>query len=371
MPFRIASVSLRDFRNYRDMELENLGQIVVFAGPNATGKTNLVEGMQLLTALESFRNPKTNELIGWGREKAKLSAQLVDDERTLDVALLLDARGRHYYKNGKQRPRLELQGVLPAVFFSPDDLQLVKGAPDIRRRAIDVLGSQVSRNYAAVKRDYDRLLRQKNRLLKDEASENYLASVNELLVRIGGQLFRYRMHILKTLREVLPVQHDQITAHAGVLSLECTPSFQDEPLNDELIAAYEDDREKVENALQEALERRHQEEHRRQTSLVGPHRDKFSFALDARAAADFASQGQQRSIAIAYKLAELEMIERMTHVKPVLFLDDVMSELDENRRARLVENLQSAAQTFITTTNLDYFHADFLERAQIISLPFK
>ena len=371
MSLRVRSLRFHQFRNYSDIKLEDIGQLVVFTGPNAAGKTNLVEGIQLLTALDSFRSPKTEQLITWGKDQAYISLIAEDGERHLDIGLALDARGRHYRLNGKQRPRQELQGILPAVMFSPDDLQLVKGAPEVRRAAMDALGIQVSRNYLSVKRDYEKLLRQKNRLLKEEVAPTYLASVNEVLVKIGGQLLRYRLRILRGLREFLPGRHASITGSDDAVSIEYHPSFNDNPLIEDEIESLENDREAVEMALYQAIKQRSEEEGARKISLVGPHRDKPVFTLNGRPAFDYASQGQQRSIAIAYKLAELQLIEQITHAKPILILDDVMSELDATRRDTLSRYVNETAQTFITTTNLDYFTPEFLSRAQVVNLPIR
>lgn len=370
MSLRVRSLRFHQFRNYPDIKLDDIGRLVVFTGPNAAGKTNLVEGIQLLTALDSFRSPRTEQLIRWGEDQAFISLVAEDGERRLDIGLALDSRGRHYRLNGKQRPRQDLQGILPAVVFSPDDLQLVKGTPELRRAAMDALGTQVSRNYLSVKRDYEKLLRQKNRLLKEEVVPAYLASVNEVLVKIGGQLLRYRLRILRGLRELLPERHTSITGTEDSVSIEYFPSFRGgEALDDSEIELYENDREAVEEALYQAIQQRVDEECIRKMSLVGPHRDKPAFTLNGRSALDFASQGQQRSIAIAYKLAELQLIEQITHSKPILLLDDVMSELDAARRDTLSHYVNETAQTFITTTNLDYFTPEFLVDAQVVTLP--
>ena len=369
MSLHVRSLRFHQFRSYPDIQLDDIGRLVVFTGPNAAGKTNLVEGIQLLTALDSFRSPKTEQLITWGEDQAFLSLVLEDGERHLDIGLALDSRGRHYRLNGKQRPRQDLQGILPAVMFSPDDLQLVKGAPELRRSAMDALGVQVSRNYLSVKRDYEKLLRQKNRLLKEEVAPTYLASVNEVLVKIGGQLLRYRLRILRGLRELLPERHAAITGADDVVSIEYYPSFNDDPMSEESIQSLENNREAVEEALYRAIQQRSEEESARKMSLVGPHRDKPVFTLNGRPALDFASQGQQRSVAIAYKLAELQLIEQITHSKPILLLDDVMSELDSTRRDTLSRYVNETAQTFITTTNLDYFTPEFLTDAQVVTLP--
>lgn len=372
MALHVGSLRLHDFRSYHEVEITDIGQLVVLVGPNAAGKTNLIEGIQLVTALDSFRNPKTEQLVSLGCEQGLVSAELRDGQRRVDVGVVLDARGRHYRLNGKQRPRQDLQGILPAVVFSPDDLQLVKGAPELRRTAMDVLGVQVSRNYHSVKRDYEKILRQKNRLLKDEVSVSYLESVNEVLVKIGSQLMSYRLRILRGLRELLPERHSAITANHDEVSLEYFPSFSSGiPLSDEDILAFEENRGEMETVLYDAIAAHASEEVARKMSLVGPHRDKPLFFLDGRPAADFASQGQQRSIAIAYKLAELQLVERITQVKPILLLDDVMSELDAARRATLTGYVREAAQTFITTTNLEYFTPDFLEHVQVWELPLE
>ena len=372
MTLQIQSIRLHNFRSYEDICVPDLSSLVVLAGPNAAGKTNFIEGIQLITALDSFRNPKTDQLIRWETTEASIAAVLRDGERKVDIGLYLDGRGRHFRLNGKQRPRQELQGTLPAVVFSPDDLQLVKGSPELRRNAIDSLGVQVSRNYLSVKRDYEKILRQKNRLLKEDVSPSYLASVNEVLVKIGSQLFLYRLRVLRGLRALISQRHHASTASDDSVTLEYAPSFRrDKQLDDDEIRLYESNRALVEEEFHRVLSDRAEEECARKMSLVGPHRDIPDFHLNGRSASDFASQGQQRSIVIAYKLSELRYIEQVANVKPILLLDDVMSELDGNRRAMLTRYIHEAAQTFITTTNLDYFTPDFLESTQVITLPFE
>ena len=172
------------------------------------------------------------------------------------------------------------------------------------------------------------------------------------------------------MRAAFPIRHAAITGSEDAATIEYFPSYEREvALSDEVIRGLEGDREQVESLLAAAIEQRAQEETARRMSLVGPHRDKPAFYLNGRPAADFASQGQQRSMAIAYKLAEMQLIEDTTHVKPILLLDDVMSELDATRRATLTRYVHEAAQTFITTTNLDYFTPELLETAQVIHLP--
>ena len=361
MSLRVSHLRFHNFRSYHDFSLDDIGEMTVLVGPNAVGKTNIIEGIQLLTALESFRSATTEQLIRFGSERGLAELGLSDGERRIDMRLVLDSQGRHYLKNGKRCPRRDLVGQLPAVVFSPDDLQLVKGGPDKRRGALDALGMQVSRNYHQVKGDYEKLLRQKNRLLKGEVVPGYLASVNEVLARIGSQLMVYRLRMFGKLAALLPARHGDITASGDVLAMEYLPSF---PLEDSVM-----DRDSIERAFIGELEKREPDEIIRKTSLVGPHRDKPLFLLNGRDAGDFASQGQQRSIAIAYKLSELDVLEQMTGQRPLLLLDDVMSELDATRRGTLTDFVHDAAQTFITTANIDYFTPQLLDRARVVNLP--
>lgn len=364
MSLTIRNLRFFNFRNYAALALDDIGKTTVFIGKNAVGKTNIVEGIQLLTALESFRKPTTDMLIRWGSDQGFIQADLSDGARQLEMKLVLDSNGRHYQLNGKKRARNELQGQLPAVLFCPDDLQLVKGGPDIRRAALDALGMQVSKNYQQVKSDYEKLLRQKNRLLKEDVSSGYLDSINEVLARIGSQLIVYRIKMVKGIARLLPIQHQETTGTTDLLSLEYESSVPID-LNDENTLS----RDAVEESFHKKLKEREADEMTRHTSLVGPHRDKPVFLLNGYDAGDFASQGQQRSIAIAYKLAELHLLEELTQQKPILLLDDVMSELDTSRRETLTKYVHQAAQTFITTTNMTYFTPEFLQEAQVVKLP--
>lgn len=363
MSLQVRKLRFHGFRNYHELILDDIGKLTVLVGPNAVGKTNIIEGIQLLTALESFRNPTTEQLITWNERQGLIQAELADDSRCLDMRLVLDAHGRYYQLNGKRRSRQDLQGQLPAVLFSPDDLQLVKGGPDIRRAALDSLGMQVSRNYRQVKTDYEKLLRQKNRLLKEETTPGYLASINEVLARIGSQLLVYRLRLVEGLKGYISSRHEETTGNDDEVRFEYHSTIP--------IDAFESipQRDKVEELFHNQLELRGTDEMLRKTSLVGPHRDKPSFTLNGRDAGDFASQGQQRSIVIAYKLAELQLLEEMTRQKPILLLDDVMSELDEIRRETLTRYVHTAAQTFITTTHLQYFTPQLIASSDIVHLP--
>ena len=199
MTLRIESLSLRNFRNYEDAALNELGDITVLVGENAVGKTNLIEAIQLLTALTSFRHGTADQLIRHGEERSRVSMQATDGNRRLDIDLTLDGRTRKYRLNGKAKRPIDLKGVIPSVVFTPDDLDLVKGPNSGRRSALDTLGAQVNKSYYTVRRDYEKVIRHKNRLLKEEADVALVEAINEMIVTVGAQLTIYRIALFERL----------------------------------------------------------------------------------------------------------------------------------------------------------------------------
>lgn len=347
---RITDITLRNFRSYDELMLRDLGELTIFVGPNASGKTNAVEAIQLLTALVSFRNATAGELVKRGQQHARIEASLTDGNRLLDVGLQLEADppGRHFLMNGKRRAAKDIRGTLPSVTFTPDDLNLVKGSDRHRRREVDVLGAQLNANYFQLVRDYDKVLRQKNRLLKDLAPMPLLEASNEVFAKVGEQLAGYRQALFNRLGPHIARHYADISGSREVFTAEYVRSWAEG------------------KTLSEAVDLH--SEASRCRALAGPHLDKVTFYIDGLDAQSFASQGQQRSIVLACKLAEAEVVEEMLGQLPVLLLDDVMSELDGTRRAALVRGLLEGKQTFITTANIDYFDEAMLERAHVVNL---
>lgn len=375
MSLRIEQLTFRNFRNYENLHLEALGEITVFVGQNAMGKTNIVEGIQLLTALASFRHATIEQLIRHGSDCGQLEAHLGDGNRELDIALLLDGRVRKYRLNGKPKRPADLKGLAPCVIFTPDDLDLVKGSMAGRRGALDALGSQVNKSYYVVRHDYEKVIRHKNRLLKDEADAALIDAINEMVVTCGAQLSCYRAALFERLRPHIVEKYRQIAAAREELTVTYTPSWERLAEQGVSVAPVpfpsspSFSRDEARAAIAAALREHESEERRRGRSVVGPHADGVSFFLDGQDASLYGSQGQQRSIVLAWKLAEAAVIEEIVEQKPVLLLDDVMSELDGARRAALVGAMEGGSQTFITTANLAYFDQGMLERARVVELP--
>lgn len=381
MTLHIESLVFRNFRNYETLALGGLGEITVLVGQNAIGKTNIIEGVQLLTALTSFRHATRDQLIRHGSESARLEAAVSDGNRALEITLALDDKSRKYQLNGKAKRPGDLKGLVPSVIFTPDDLDLVKGSMTGRRAALDTLGSQVNKNYYALRRDYEKVIRHKNRLLKDEADPALVEAINEMVVTCGAQLVCYRTALFARLVPHIVEKYRQISQGREMLSAVYVPSWARPAATANaagsppafVVPSPEEhtplQRDEARESLARALHERAGEERRRGRAVVGPHADEITFLLDSQDASLFGSQGQQRSIVLAYKLAEAAVIEEVLEQKPVLLLDDVMSELDGTRRAALVEAMERGSQTFITTANLAYFDRDMLNRSNVVSLP--
>ena len=226
MSLTVRRIAFDDFRNYRSFELDGLGPLTILVGPNAVGKTNVVEGIQLLTALSSFRHPTAEQLVRVGATAARLAADVTDGSRALEITLRVEEGAKRYALNGKPKRSPDLKGLVPSVAFTPDDLDLVKGAMSIRRAAMDALGSQLSANHGVIKRDYERVVRYKNRLLKEEASDDLLESINETLVTCGAQLVCYRAALFEKLAPALRTRYDGLASRGESLRAFYVPSWE-------------------------------------------------------------------------------------------------------------------------------------------------
>ena len=366
MGLSISHIALRDFRSYKSFDLENVGPLTVLVGPNAVGKTNVVEGIQLLTARTSFRNPTVEQLVRSGAACGFLRADAGDGNRELSLELRLSDGKKRHLLNGKPKRAVDMRGIVTSVTFTPDDLELAKGSMSVRRAAVDALGSQLSANHHLIRRDYEKVLRHKNKLLKDEADRTLVESVNEMLITCGAQLTCYRAALFEKLSRSMRAFYEDISDGRERLDACYVPSWEEHDPGK--VRTFSFARDEAREALARALEARGAEERARRRSVVGPHADKMEFFIDGRNAAVFGSQGQQRCVVLAFKLAEATIMREMLGQNPVLLLDDVMSELDASRRRALVAFVTDDMQAFVTTTNLDYFDADLLDRARVVRL---
>ncbi len=356
------TLDVRDYRSYERYELELADDVTVLVGPNAAGKTNLVEALQLLTAGQSFRRPSPADLVRDGAACASLSLRLEGDGRVVDMGLRAERGRRSFMRNGKRVTASGVRGVLPSVLFCPDHLDMVKRSASVRRAALDDFGVQLNESYAQLVGSYERTLEQRNNLLKDRyVSRDLLAAWDEALITSGAAVLVHRLALLDRVRARMIEVYRSI-APRETIDVRYRASVGDIPADEA------HDRDSVACYLAAALTETRDEEARRGLTLVGPHRDEIVFMVDGREARGFASQGQQRSLVLAWKIAEVEVTRDILGRYPILLLDDVMSELDETRRESIVRFIAGEIQTVITTTNLGYFSPEVLDRAKVVHI---
>lgn len=369
----ITALSLRAFRNYKSLDLKSLNNLSIFVGKNAIGKTSIIEAIQLLCDLKSFRTNQSDQLVLWGENTAFIAIEITDGVRQLQEELHIVEGKRQYFLNGKKKRIHDLKGLLPAVVFTPDDLDLVKGSYSKRRDAIDNLGVQLSKNFYSVRADYQKLIKQKNQALKDEAPNTYIESLNDVLVKVGSQYCIHRLTLINSFLPFFIEAYKTTTSNLELASITYELSWDEEIKDFSQV-----NKEVLTQQFQQALSRSFEEERQSKRSKIGPHADHIDFNIAEnnensffRQASAFASQGQQRSLVLAFKMAELRTIQEVIHQQPILLLDDVMSELDESRRKMFMDMVAGEVQTFITTTNLNYFEDKILNMADVYTLPFE
>ena len=356
----VSQLKLRDFRSYeaRDISLSNT--LTVLVGRNAVGKTNAVEALQMLTAGTSFRHPTPVQQIREGCERARIAAVLEGDGRVVDVACTIEPGRRSFERNGKRVHAQDMPETLMSVLFNPDDLSLVKRGASQRRDELDSFGCQANRGYSKVLAAYQRSIEQRNRLLKDDMPDLAMLDAWDASVALGGAtLALARMRLFERLAERMRDIYQQISP-GETLSIAYVSSIGEDLLSHT--------RDEVADIYAARLAEGRSDDLRRQTTLIGPHRDDVTFSIDGRDVRQYGSQGQQRSVVLALKMAEVVLSEEILGEQPLLLLDDVMSELDAERRAAFVAFIQQGIQTVITTTNLGYFPKELLDTAKVVTI---
>lgn len=373
MSLTIRHIALTNFRSYGTFELADVGPLTILVGPNATGKTNLMEALRLATSQRTLRHATTEQLARDGRDVASVTADASDGNRQLSLEVRVADGKRRFLLNGKPKRSVDLKGVVPSVAFVPDDLDLAKGSMSTRRQALDALGEQLSANHYLIRKDYEKLLRHKNHALKEGCAPGVLDAVNEMIVTVGAQLTCYRVALFSKLMVHLASFYHEITNGRETVSGCYLPSWERDADETDACAMMQRcsaplARDDARQRLRACLDRRKDDEIVRRRALVGPHADAIEFLIDGLSVAAYGSQGQQRSLVLAFKLAEVALIREISGQRPIVLLDDVMSELDDDRRRALMAFLAKDMQTFITTAHLDYFDDDVLRRARVVQL---
>ncbi len=344
---KIKNIRLINFRNYENLNLPIEKNVNIFIGKNAQGKTNLLEAIYLAASGNSFRTNRDRELLSFNRNPGYVAVDFLSRERERLIEVRLDVlKAKRIKLNRQEIKRLkDLNSGLNVVLFSPDDLELVKGSPGIRRSYLDRSISQIRPVYKHSLSRYNKILYQRNNLLKSKRPNNrdlgLLDVFNMQLVEAGTEIMLYRLEFLENLRDLANSVHSQLSYDSELLDLEYNPSVDLLDFDKKSI------RESFNNKLISSRER----DIVLGTTSFGPHRDDFTIYLNEKEARVFGSQGQQRTIVLSLKLAEVNMLKYQLGEYPILLLDDVFSELDSSRREYLTRFLKNS-QTFITSTDL-------------------
>lgn len=370
----IKSLKLTNFRNWADFKLD-FNNVTILIGPNGIGKTNIMEAIWMLSTSRSWRTLHDIEAINWEADFARLEAKIHPaspaggDDKTINLNLVLQ---KHPTKTRPQpkilkinevRKRLiDLLGRLPAVLFSPETIQIIDGAPSLRRRFLDILLSQIDKKYALALLDYSKIIKERNQLLwhikigksREDPSRRRQAEADELefwdekLVVLGRFIIKKRQEAIRFFNELLPGYYQDISGGKESLNLRYRASCEAERLGEMLVANRARDIEST-------------------STNFGPHRDDLMILLNNKDITTFGSRGEYRSAVLALKMGELKYLEEKRGEKPILLLDDIFSELDKDRRLHLAK-IVSHQQTIITTTDLDHIEKGLREKAKIVEL---
>lgn len=358
----LTDLSLVHFRNYDAQTIQLSEHVNVFCGENGQGKTNALEAIGMLAIGKSHRTAKDKDLVRWDEEQATVDGVVEALHGPRRLRLELGSNGRKAYVNRVQQTKMtDFVGHFQVVLFAPEDLQLVKGGPKERRRFIDVELGQTQPLYLHHLANYTRTLAQRNKLLKSGiADDAYLASFDEQLSLYGAHVIQRRLRFLTQLQPVAHQVYVDISEGREDFNFRYTSTVPRVGLDmtvDEI----------AEQFMRGLADRRHMDMRMGYTT-VGPHRDDIQLFLNGQDVQSFASQGQQRTIALSLRLAEIDFIYREIGEYPVLLLDDVLSELDDTRQRNLVLSMSRKVQTIITTTSLFHLEAELTSDARLFQV---
>lgn len=403
----LTSLTLKHFRNYGEQAVSFTAPKTILVGENAQGKSNLLEAVELLATLKSHRTSRDRDLVQQDQPLAQVMASVQRDLGRADLALVLRAAGRRTaILNGeKLRRQLDGLGTLNAVQFSSLDLDLVRGGPGARRTWLDTLLMQLEPVYAHILSQYNHVLKQRNALIKRLYGSGWphgpspdpteIALWDAQLATLGTHVMRRRARAIDRLAPIAQQWHQAISGQRETLCLEYQPNVPipaatpadfphvnariNAPIDARPIDARIDaptdypapksnEAQAIQASFLDKIQQRAVAEQQQRTTLVGPHRDDIALTINNTPSRQYGSQGQQRTLVLALKLAELHLIEAVIGEPPLLLLDDVLAELDLRRQNQLLEAIQDRFQTLITTTHLGAFDSQWMTTSQILTV---
>lgn len=338
---KVTSLQLQNYRNYETMSISFRDGINILYGDNAQGKTNVLEAIYLCATTKSHRGAKDKEMLRFGQEEAhiRLTMEKKHTSHQIDMHLKKSKTKGVAIDQIPIRRSSQLLGLLHAVFFSPEDLRIIKNGPQERRRFVDIVLCSMDKSYLYVLEQYQKVLNQRNHLLKQIIFRSDLAETldiwDEQMVTYGVEIIKKRQSFIERMNGIICDIHASLTGKKEELVLLYEPSV------------------KIED-YKAALASRRQRDTKQCSTAIGPHRDDINFLVNGVDIRRFGSQGQQRTAALSLKLSEIEMIEQTIDDRPILLLDDVLSELDDQRKKYLLNQIKNI-QTIITCTGVEEF----------------
>ena len=390
----LKHLSLTNFRNFARLDLDMPRRVVVLAGSNAQGKTSLLEAVYFMAALTSFQTHADRQLVNFiaAREARKqvVVGRLVADfqrgksDHRLETRLILEPTGvngmrlrKEVLLDGVKRSLSDVVGQFNAVVFVPQMSQILEGGPDERRRYLNLTLAQAAPSYVRALSEYNQALSQRNALLKalnERGGDNEQLGVwDEALARLGAQIILWRIQAVQEIERLAARVHHDLTRGKEVLRLSYEPAFDPLPQPEGQLGLKMDtpiDRsglelEEIQAGFVEKLARLRREEIARGMTTIGPHRDELRFLANGIDLGDYGSRGQIRTALLALKMAEVDWMKERTGEWPVILLDEVMAELDLERRADLLTYLGQREQVLFTTTDLNLFTPEFVQNAEV------
>ncbi len=341
----IESVKLKNFRNYTFCDVELCKNLNIFKGANAQGKTNFLESIYIASIGKSPKTTKDKDVIKWGENRAKIDIKVKKNfyEEDLSIVLALDQK-KTIKINGIAIKKIgDLIGEMPVVYFAPDEIGLVKDGPSFRRKFIDIDISQINKNYFYLLCRYEKLLNERNKLLKNTRSFDVLKDTIDIwdtqLADVASKIIYCRLDFIDKIKDYAKKIHSAITSN-----------------KEELVVSYQGLTQKSIDVLKEKIYQLYKSKLKSDFDLgytsIGPHRDDIEIKINSIDIRNFGSQGQQRLATLSIKIAELKLFESLTNEKPILLLDDVLSELDEKRCKNFLKQIENY-QTILTTTKFN------------------
>ncbi|MFB5175612.1 DNA replication/repair protein RecF [Latilactobacillus sakei] len=362
----LSELQLNHYRNYESVDVHFSPDTNVLIGENAQGKTNLLEAIYVLALARSHRTNTDRELIQWHEDFAKITGLVQRSAGKTPLELVLSQKGKKAKVNHLEQAKLsQYIGQLNVVLFAPEDLNIVKGSPAVRRHFIDMEFGQMSSKYLYNISQYKSILKQRNQYLKQLQRRQakdlvYLGVLSDQLAAYGAEVTVAHRQFLQQMEKWAQKLHQEITKDREVLTFKYQSQIPEEQLDQSVEELYQQ--------FQTLYEKQQTREVEQGTTLIGPHRDDVQFLVNDKDVQAFGSQGQQRTTALSVKLAEIDLMKAQTGEYPILLLDDVLSELDDLRQTHLLKTFQNKVQTFLTTTSLENVKKEIIATPRVFTV---